>query len=185
MQYVEIKDNIITGHYSSKSVPDGKQFKKISSNFTGCIGKPADWFDWNNKGIRISDEMLIKKGLRADFRGTYYSTQTKEKHKIEELDIKPNNDWTSLKPDINNPFQSWIEEKNTWVIDKIKQQKSELETMIENKKNELSAGDYRVIKASELKTELDNLYPGESVIRKKLRIEINKLQEELGTIKEE
>lgn len=185
MQYVEVIDGNIIGHFASKSKPEGNQYKSVNDNFVGIVGSPSDWFDWQNKGERIPDETLIAKGLREDFRGIYYSKETKEEHNIEELDTKPENDWTSLEPDTSNPFQSWDEEEDNWVINTIQQQKSELKNKIAKKKNELSNGDYKVIKAYELKTELDNFYPGESDLRQKLRIEINDLQEELGTITEE
>lgn len=59
-------------------------------------GTPGEPWVWYEEGTRISDEALIEKGLRQDFRGTYYD-QDKQEHEINILDRKPDPSWTTDK----------------------------------------------------------------------------------------
>lgn len=134
MQYIEIKDNKIIGHYSARKKPEGERYKEVDNSFTGYIGQSADWFDWNNRGKRIPDEKLIQMGIRKDFRGKYYDKETREEKEITELDIEPEKQWTSRKPDFDNPFLKWNEDKKEWITDKTAKHIAEIKEQIAQKK---------------------------------------------------
>ncbi|MDC7234978.1 MAG: hypothetical protein PQJ58_17220 [Spirochaetales bacterium] len=77
-------------------------------------GTPGEPWEWYKKGIRISNDELLKAGIRQDFKGTYFDKE-KQKHTITALDEKPDSSWTKEKWDHITDVLD--EEKGIWVED--------------------------------------------------------------------
>jgi len=182
MEYIEIKDNIIIAHFCAQELPIGSQYREVYDSFNGSVGDNINLFDWNNQGEKKSDSELITQGLVEDHRGTYYDKATKESFELTEIGVISLDTWTNIEPDSKDRFQTWDETQNIWVIDESAKQKAQIERQLFGLKQQLSDGDYKVIKAFELNTTLEMLYPGEPLIRQTLRDEINVL--EINAVKE-
>lgn len=184
MEYVEVKDGFIITHMCSEVIPIGKQFREVSELFIGAIGNPIIWFDWNKKGERFPDELLIRRGDIQDKRGIYYNKKTKLPEEIYDLDIIPSNDVTNIKPDQNEEFQEWDEESQKWKVNEIKKHKYILNNEIAYRNTFLNKSDYKVIKIMEqmVKDRLEISYPGILTQREQWRLELKEFQNELDSL---
>lgn len=162
MEYIKIEDGKVTGHYSAKSIPDGKEYKEVI-NFTGYIG--CDSAMLNEDGSIKTDSELVELGFIKDNRGDYYNTKYKSKITIEELGVSIPDGYTDKIP--NSEFDDWDGTK--WVENADKKKAHEDSVAICEAKEYLTSTDYKVIKAFESGVTLDELYPGESEAREAKR----------------
>jgi hypothetical protein len=103
MEYIEIKDGIIIGHYDALKVPKGNQYKAVDI-FNGYKGMKAAMIDDRGSVRPISD--LIADGLVKDCRGKYWDKTTKQYHEISEYDQEPDPNWTDKQPS-GMPYEYW------------------------------------------------------------------------------
>ncbi|MDR1838691.1 MAG: hypothetical protein LBQ93_03780 [Treponema sp.] len=118
-KWITVKDGIVAEIHSSKTVqPD---MTETPWNSGVKLGEKINWYDENFK--RISNDELVKTGIRTDNRGTYYSKNDFRKtFVIRDLDIKIPDNVTNLKPIENEPC---IWNGETWIIDE--EAKAEIE----------------------------------------------------------
>lgn len=103
MEYIEIKDGVIIGHYDAAEVPQGQQYKAVES-FNGYKGMKVAMID--ERGAIRPIEDLIADGLVKDLRGKYWDKTTKQLFEIKEYDQEPNPNWTTLEPS-GMPYEHW------------------------------------------------------------------------------
>lgn len=109
MKYITHDGKNITSHFVDRA----KHQEAIEvEKFNGLVGDPIDWY--NDKWERISDEELIKAGIRQDNRGIYYNIETKGKKVISKLDESLDNKWTKEEP---FEFCKWNKTKKIWILD--------------------------------------------------------------------
>jgi hypothetical protein len=121
MEYIYEKNGKIF-HGCGSFLP--KESIKVE-NWKGISGEPWKWYE---KGIRLSDDDLILKGLRSDYRGTYYD-QDKREHQITLLDEEPDISWTKEK--WNHPTDCLDMKSKKWKTDsgkRVEYEKSILRT---------------------------------------------------------
>ena len=124
MEYV-FKENGKIFHGCGPSLPNGSI--KVE-NWKGTPGEPWGWYE---KGIRLSEDDLVQKGLRIDCRGTYYD-QDKKVHQISLLDIEPDDSWTKEKWNHSTDFLDL--ESKKWKADPVKKAEFE-ESILRNKRS--------------------------------------------------
>lgn len=178
MEYLEIKENKISGHFSGINIPedmDGKKYIKVNS-FFGSVGDSVELYEIKklekrlHSVERLSDEKLIKKGLIIDNRGVFYSTdRIKPTIKISKIsNIKIPEGYTKDEP---KEFDKWDGLK--WVEDSKLKSKTANERKVSEAYDYLRISDYKVLRAFEEGTTLDKLYPGEKKKRKDARAVIS------------
>lgn len=157
MEYIKIVDKKIDGHFSSKKIPEGKEYRKVT-NFQGWIG--CDLGILNENGSLRPESELISDGFIKDNRGSYWNTESKQKISIKNLDVEVPEGFTKLEPE---QFDDWDGSK--WVENLDKKKVYEDSLKISDAQQYLNSTDYKVIKAMEDGVTLDELYPGEKAIR--------------------
>jgi len=163
MEYIKIENGKVTGHFSAKKIPEGKEYKEVE-NFNSTVGIDVNFL--NDDGSLKSNETLISEGLVEDCRGAYYHKETKFEIVIDKIGVDIPDCWTKEKPS-GMPYQKWNGEK--WEDDKIKKEEYEKNIKIENAKGYLFSTDYKVIKALESGVSIKELYPGELEKREEAR----------------
>jgi len=111
MEYIEIKNGTVIGHYDSEKIPEGIQYKSVR-NFNGWVGMNAGML--NENGQIRPEAQLIAEGFIKDNRGDYWDKKSKQKHTITELGQEPLKEWTDKKPS-GLVYEVW--DGNAWVID--------------------------------------------------------------------
>lgn len=161
MEYIEIKDNKVIGHYSAQELPEGSQYKTVE-NFTGYVGIDSRMLAESGE-IRPQEE-LISDGLVEDNRGFYWNKETKLKIEIKNIDVEVPDGFADIEP---NQFDEWID--NKWVENSVKKKEHDDAVKISEAQAYLNATDYKVVKAIESGVALNDLYPGETELREEKR----------------
>lgn len=161
MEYIKIVDDKVFGHFSSKIMPEGKEYKKVT-NFRGWVG--CDVGMLNEDGSLRPQSELITDGYIKDNRGYYWSIEDKRKISIKNLNVEIPEGFTKLEP---KQFDDWDGSK--WVESVDKKKKHEDFIKVSEARKYLFQTDYRELKSFREQKPLDELYPGETAIREEKR----------------
>jgi hypothetical protein len=179
--FITIKDGLIDEIVQTDESP-GNEWTEVPDSFSGSHGEKAEWFDDN--WLRIPDVVLVTQGKRIDDRGTWYNKETRKEEIVRDFDVEIDKTlYTKEKPIENEAYQRWDEHENNWVVDTEKKEIAELQKEIGNLKAEISARDWKVIKAQRLNENLDEIYPGETAWYENAVAEINRLEGQLAQLK--
>lgn len=127
MEYIEILDGIVVGHFSAKKIPEGNQYKNVS-NFTGVIGSPVEQL--NELGEVLTKEEIIEKDILkpkknellvwnsikweivSDYRNSDYWLKDTCEKVIFQIGDSPDNTMTDIEPP--HPVAVW--DQGSWSI---------------------------------------------------------------------
>ena len=113
---------------SDNKKPTGDDWKKSpNNNLYQHSGILLSWFDKNMN--LMTDDVLVKKGLREDHRGEYFNIENpSDVEYVMELDKEPSENRTKEKPIENESFQKFDKAKNKWVVDTVRKERFEKES---------------------------------------------------------
>jgi len=168
MEYIKIENGKVTGHFSSKEMPKGKEYRKVIA-FGGFVG--CDFGMLNSDGSVKSEEELISLGFIKDNRGDYFNIENKSKITISQIGIDIPEKYTSIKP---KQFDEWDGSK--WIENTNKKLEYEKNINILEAKEYLNSTDYKVIKSIEQGKSINDLYPNEAKKREEAREIIRNLK---------
>lgn len=184
MEYITIKDNLITGHFcTGDKVEETENIKIVPNTFNGLIGDNLDIFngDWTIKKevVKKEEEVFNKENILVNFfsKANHKEVILVSLNEIENLDF-----WTEELPLEDEEFQYFDEDSQSWKVNALEKRSSEITSEIGRLQTALISTDYKVIKAFESGVTLDELYPDSKAERQLIRDEINKLKEELNNL---
>jgi hypothetical protein len=160
----------------------GPEWTKVPDDWRGSPGDDLAWFDAAMR--RIPDAALVNEGKRSDNRGQWYHKYNAgETKSIYNLDENPGPEWTRETPLSNEPYQTWDDAENRWVVDTVKKTQAEKEGLVAEKKSAIQNAEQRIQRSlialqAGIATEEDKQYFAQ------ITAEIISLRDELREIQE-
>jgi hypothetical protein len=161
----------------------GEEWEKVPNDWGGSPGDDLAWFD--ESGHRIPDDRLAADGLRADNRGRWYHTQTRETMLVYKLDDPaPGPEWTKSEPLPGEPYQKYDQETEGWIVDEEAKEAAERERKVAEKKAAIRDAEDRIQRSS-LAKQAGQATPEDEAKFEELLTEIETLRAELQALLEE
>jgi hypothetical protein len=127
---------------TKENISPGENWQKVPNDWNGNHGDKLAWFDADMR--RIPDTDLIESGLRIDNRGVWYNKNSKETKNIYNLDEEPGEGWTKKKPIVNESYQKWDENTDSWLVDTEAKKQADKEHLIAEKKRAIQNAEQRI-----------------------------------------
>jgi len=120
----------------------GPEWKEAPNDWYGNHGDKLEWFDGTM--CRISDELLVKNGIRKDNRGRVYNINDRNSRLIYSLDEELAEDETKEEPLKDEPYQYFNKQNKKWVVDFVEKEKVEKESKIWEKQVAIEDAERRI-----------------------------------------
>jgi hypothetical protein len=133
---------------SINNVSPGPGWTEAPDGWNGGPGDKLEWFDENNR--RMTDSVLVEKGLRTDNRGAWYNKETRESKQIHDLDRSPGEGWTRKAPP-DAPYQIWDAESDAWVVDAEAKEEAEKQQAVAEKQAAIEEAERRIQRSTRAK----------------------------------
>jgi hypothetical protein len=151
---IEVIDRVQPVREGQKPLPENKDWKLSPSNNALHPETPIARYDKNMR--YLTDEEWLKKQGKKDFRGRWYSKETRDTKLVYDLDEPVDEtEWTQEVPLENESYQFFDEANNCWAVDEEKKERADKESKLGKLKAEIQEAErkqYRSWKAIESKT---------------------------------